>query len=406
MNRYEEKTIQAWIDDLTEERRPFLVCISESWGGGEQLAANDAIELAAAGLPVRLLGLKGSPLLSHLKDRANITLFEVDSLPTGILDRKFRSHFRSLLVSEGVRLVHTHQTSLVPVISASLAGMDDVILLASRHIPMNGVSVGFIDRFFFRRVDQFLVNSEAIRRDLVEARLGSEELIQVVSLGLDFERFDPERVDPKAMRAAWGADASTIVIGMVARLAPSKGQGTFIRSAAALLKEPLPTGVSVKFVLVGEELSGEGSPYLDELNALVSAFHLEEQVVFAGFQQDIPAVMSAFDIFVMPARTESMGFLAVEAMAMECPILVSRGGGAAGLFGPDAGFEEFGLLVRPSDAFDLSNQLRWLLNRPEQRLAMGRRARELARQRYDRRIRVGRTLEIYDQVQRRIKPRP
>jgi glycosyltransferase involved in cell wall biosynthesis len=96
-----------------------------------------------------------------------------------------------------------------------------------------------------------------------------------------------------------------------------------------------------------------------------------------------------------------MGFLAVEAMAMECPILVSRGGGAAGLFGPDAGFEEFGLLVRPSDAFDLSNQLRWLLNRPDQRLVMGRKAREQARRRYDRRIRVGRTLEAYNKLKRR-----
>ena len=401
MVKYDEVALQSWIAELKSDQRPLLSCLSDSWGGGEQLAANDAVELAAAGLPIRFLCVRGSPVFRNLEGRANITLFEFDEAPKGLLDRKFRSDFRSLIISEGVRLVHSHQTSTIPEMAIALSGLDDVGLIASRHVPMNGGAGGLFDRFLFRRVDQFLVNSEAIRRSLIERKLSSEGRAQVISLGLDFDRLDPERVDPAGMRSAWGADGSTVVIGMVGRLAPSKGQGTFIRSAAALLKEPLPMGVKVKFVLVGEEVIGGGSPYLDELKAMVAQFHLEDHVVFAGFQQDIPAVMSAFDIFVMPARTETMGFLAVEAMAMECPILVSRGGGAAGLFGPDAGFEEFGLLVRPSDAFDLSNQLRWLLNRPDQRLVMGRKAREQARRRYDRRIRVGRTLEAYNKLKRR-----
>ena len=396
------RPLERLIDDITVDQAPLLVCLSSSWGGGEQLAANDAIEMAQVGLKFGFLCLKGSPVAENLRGKANITLHELRGPPGGLLDFDFRREFRALVEREGIKLIHTHQTSiLVPMILA-LRGMDAVTLLASRHVPLQRGGTGPIERILFRRVDQMLANSEAIRRSLVDQKYASAERTRTIPLGLDFERLDPEKVDPGSMRESWGADPSTIVIGMVGRLARSKGQGTFIRSAAALLKDRLPAGVRVKFVLVGEEaLSEGGSPYLDELQLMVRQFHLEDHVVFAGFQQDIPAVMSAFDIFVMPARTETMGFLAVEAMAMECPILVSRGGGAAGLFGPDDGFEEFGLLVRPSDAFDLSRQIRVLLADPDRRLAMGRRARELARQRYDRRTRVQTLLEVYSQVRHR-----
>jgi glycosyltransferase involved in cell wall biosynthesis len=394
-------SLDRLLEEVRDVQRPLLGCLSQAWGGGEQLAANDATEMAAAGLPIRFLCLRGSPVSENLRGRANINLIELDRAPGGYLDRKFIREFRELVIGEGIKLVHSHQTSTVIPLVSALAGLDDVAFLASRHVPLTRGTANIVERAFLRRVDQFLVNSEAIRKSLIQLKFGPEKRIRVVPLGLDFERLDPERVDPSVMRAEWGADPSTVVIGMVGRLARSKGQGTFIRSAAALLKDPLPEGVKVKFVLVGEESLGSESQYLDELRAMVAQFHLEEHVVFAGFQQDIPAVMSAFDVFVMPARTETMGFLAVEAMAMECPILVSRGGGAAGLFGPGDGFEEFGLLVRPSDAFDLSNQLRWLLQRPEQRLAMGSRARALARHRYDRRIRVQTMLEVYGQLRGR-----
>ena len=62
-------------------------------------------------------------------------------------------------------------------------------------------------------------------------------------------------------------------------------------------------------------------------------FHLEEFVHFAGYQENIPEVMRAFDIFVMPSRQETFGLVAIEAMAMECPIVISSGGSAAEIVG-------------------------------------------------------------------------
>lgn len=125
---------------------------------------------------------------------------------------------------------------------------------------------------------------------------------------------------------------------------------------------------------------------------MVKDFKLEGIVHFAGFQENIPEVMTAFDVFVMPSRQEAFGLVAIEAMAMECPILLSKGGSAYEIVGR----QEFGLLIRPEDAFDLQRQLRALLDDPEMRIKMGKKARAHVMLNYDKNIRLYRTLELYE----------
>src|SRR6185312_1683974 len=110
----------------------------------------------------------------------------------------------------------------------------------------------------------------------------------------------------------------------------------------------------LKFVIVGEQTLGSTGNHLDELREMVAQFRLEDHVVFAGYQENIPEIMKAFDIFVMPSRQEAFGLVAIEAMAMECPIIISSGGSSDEI----VGHEEFGLTMRPDDAFDLQRQLR------------------------------------------------
>jgi glycosyltransferase involved in cell wall biosynthesis len=132
---------------------------------------------------------------------------------------------------------------------------------------------------------------------------------------------------------------------------------------------------------------------------MVQQFRLEDHVVFAGYQENIPEVMRSFDILVMPSRQEAFGLVAIEAMAMECPIIISRGGSAAEIVGE----EEYGLLTRPEDAFDLQRQLRHLIDHPEVRAEMGRKARAHVMAHYDRQVRIERTLELYNRALRRRK---
>ena len=152
----------------------------------------------------------------------------------------------------------------------------------------------------------------------------------------------------------------------------------------------------IKFVIVGEETLGSEAGYLEELKEMVTPVRPRESVIFTGFQKNIPEIMRALDIFVMPSREETFGLVAIEAMAMETPIMISKGGSSTEIVGDD----EFGLTVRPDDAFDLQRQLRFLLDNPELRKKMGQLAREHVAQFYDRRVRIQKTLALYERALR------
>jgi glycosyltransferase involved in cell wall biosynthesis len=372
-----------------------VVCLSHSWGGLEQVAANDAIDVGSLGLKVRVLVLEGSPIHEALAHKKEVSVLPIAFRPRNYFDFRMKAELERL-ISEGVNLIHTHQTSLLGSLIPWLWRRPDIAIVATRHIMSGHNKKNFFHRAFYRRLDCLMVISRSLKRNVMQTHPIRERFVKVVNLGLDFDRFDPDKVNPAIQRAKWGADEDTVVIGLVGRIDPAKGQATFIKSAAGLLKS-LRAGEKLKFVVVGEETLGATEGFLEELKHMVSQFHLDHHVVFAGYQENIPEVMRAFDIFVMPSRQEAFGLVAIEAMAMECPIVISSGGSAEEIVGDKS---DFGLTIHPDDAFDLQRQLRYLLDNPMERVQMGQRARAHVVQNYDRRARLRKTLGLYESSMR------
>jgi glycosyltransferase involved in cell wall biosynthesis len=104
------------------------------------------------------------------------------------------------------------------------------------------------------------------------------------------------------------------VVGVVARLAGEKGVDVFLR-AASLLSEELP---NVDFVVVGD------GPEREALEVLAHDLHLTGQCVFLGRRRDVPEILSALDVLVVPSREESFGLVALEGVAAGVPTIASE----------------------------------------------------------------------------------
>ena len=382
-------------DSLRKRLHPLIVCLSHSWGGLEQVAANDSLDIAAQGIPVRVLCLEGTPMHENLAKRKEVITVPLNFRPRDFFDFKLRNELYRQF-KEGVNLIHSHQTSLLGSIVPWIWNKAGISAFASRHIMNNHNKRNFFHAAVYSRLDALIVMSNTLRKNVLETHPLREKQIKVVKLGLDFDRFDSSKVNPSMQRARWNVDKNTVVIGLVGRIDPAKGQSTFIKAAAGLMKTRR-VGEKIKFVMVGEETLGRASQHLEELKRIVVQFHLEDLFIFDGYKENIPEVMKAFDIFVMPSRQEAFGLVAIEAMSMECPVIISSGGSAAEIVGD----EEFGLLVHPEDAFDLQRQLRYLLDNPIERVKMGKRAREHVVRNYDKKVRLYRSLELYDKTLRR-----
>lgn len=394
-----DQEIPTLTKELEKRLKAVVICFSNSWGGLEQIAASDTIDLAELGLKVKLLCVEGTPIEKFFRDQDLVEIIKLEEFPRNYFDLKLRKILLDLHQNEGVNLFHTHQPSLLGSIIPWFWNNPNVIILASRHIlNAHNKKNPFHALVIYRRLDALIVMSQAMKENVLRTHPLKDRQLRVIHLGLDFNQFDLKKVEYQSQRAQWGADSDTVVVGLVGRIDPDKGQDVFIKAAAHFFKSTQSPDQKIKFLIVGEETKGSKGEYLESLQRLVKELHLSEHVMFTGFQKDIPKVMRALDVTVMPSRQEAFGLVAIEAMAMECPVVISRGGSADEIVGEN---EEFGLLVRPFDAFDLSGKLSLLVSDPEMRKKMGKNARKHVLKNYNHTIRLQRTLSLYERMLRR-----
>ena len=150
-----------------------------------------------------------------------------------------------------------------------------------------------------------------------------------VYISIDHARFSPERVQAAPIRQELGLPADAPLVGQVAQITPWKGQDDAIRVLAALRRR----GVPAHLLCVGNiSFSGRGVRYDNDafqrsLHALVDDLGLREYVHWLGWREDVPAVVRALDLSLLPSRHEPFGTAAAESMAMGTPALVSGDGG-------------------------------------------------------------------------------
>lgn len=125
-------------------------------------------------------------------------------------------------------------------------------------------------------------------------------------------RYDPALRQETRRRLGLG-DRPTV--GHVGRFALQKNHRFLIEVFAALLRR-LP---DAQLVLVGE---GE---LVDEVLGQVDKLGLEDRVHYLGVRQDVPALMNAFDLLLLPSFFEGLPVVGVEAQACGLPVVTSTG---------------------------------------------------------------------------------
>jgi glycosyltransferase involved in cell wall biosynthesis len=186
--------------------------------------------------------------------------------------------------------------------------------------------------------------------------------VTVVPYGVDLARFQPV--------ARNGARPVDVVVGSVARLSPEKGLDVLLRAAARLIER----GTPLRVVLAGD------GPWRRRLTRLADRLGIADRVDFRGEvpHERVPSVLAELDIFVLPSRAEGFGVAALEAQAMELPVVASRVHGI-----PDVvEHGRTGLLVPAGDVEAFAEGIGRLVGDASLRAAMGRAGRAFVEERY------------------------
>ena len=238
------------------------------------------------------------------------------------------------------------------------------------------------ERVLIRKADKTISVSASNQQTGKQLMPGFESV--VINNGIDTRRFDPANSFPD-IRAELGIDPAAVLIVFVARFTHQK-QPLVLLDAFAKLAVQQP---NVHLLMVGD---GEQRP---EALALLIKLPYQNQITLVPFRQDVPAVLAAADIYVLPSLWEGLSIALLEAMSMGKAIVATRTDGTTELITDG----ENGLLV---DLNDLTGQLitalQRLVNEPGLREKLGNAARQTVTTGYDAIAMTREVEQIYRQL--------
>ena len=172
-------------------------------------------------------------------------------------------------------------------VAARLARVPVVVVAEMAADLWKGKSERFVDRYLATWCDRLVGNSQAVVDFYRELGVPDERLAMIYS-GSD-EKEVPI-VDPDAVRAEFGLDSKAPLVLYAGRLAEQKRVDDLLK-AIDLLQHVQP---DIRTLVVGE------GPRRNHLEEITRDFDLEHRVRFLGHRDDVPRLMAAADIVVLP----------------------------------------------------------------------------------------------------------
>jgi len=255
----------------------------------------------------------------------------------GVLRRKYfnlpgfinRLFFISLSVLKLIRIVRKEKVDLIySNTTGVLSGAIVSFLTRTKHlwhiheiIQESKLFAKFLAWAIKNLSDVTIVVSNEVKKHWNSLYPFKKNKIKVVYNGINLSKFN--NTCPK-LRKELQINDETLLIGTIGRIHYWKGQDYFIKLANRIYKKYKNT----KFVLVGDAFPGYEYLYY-ELQSLIQQFEMENVIIYLGYRNDIPDILSSLDIFILPSiLPDPFPTVVLEAMAAKKPVIATAHGGA------------------------------------------------------------------------------
>lgn len=344
------------------------------WLGGGQVAA---------GHVVTVMYLKGRGTLRGPFESAGMAVEQVP-MERGRQILAALSALRRRLAALAPDVVHTHLLKADAL--GALCVPRGVALVASKHNDERALlrtAVGLVHGFLSRRDDRIIALSDHVARFVARHGRVSPSRIRRVYYGVDATSLQPRR--PRAeVRAELGLPADAPVLVCVGRLAPQKDHPTLLAAMARLPDEVL-------LLVVGGDPFGDGEA---RLAAGVRDLGLQRRVRLLGIRHDVPDLLGASDLFVLPSLWEGLGLVFLESMAARLPVVATDVSAIPEVVEDGVS----GWLVPPGDPAALAAAIASALDSPADRRARGVAGHMRLLERFALPRMIAETLQVYEEA--------
>lgn len=264
-------------------------------------------------------------------------------------------------------------------------------IIRTEHLPYLLTDAGQAADYqnLIKQVDHFICVSVEAHTSYLTAGLPHEQL-SVVRNGIRSQAITPDRL---GVRHELGLTPTTRLIITVARMTEQKGHRFLLEAIPAIVQQQ----PDVAFLWVGD------GPQEEPLRQQMQALGIDPaQVIFAGWRPDVPRLLSAADLFVLPSLFEGLPLVVLEAMSLDVPVI------ATDVCGTNEAIKDqvCGRLVPPQDSQALGEAILTALQQPDLTAKWVLNARWRFHNEFSAKRMASETAQIYETVleQRQAKP--
>jgi len=333
-------------------------------GGLEKIVASLVLSLDSAAFESRVICYDELGSLVPRLEQAGIEVQLLKRKPG--VDLGYVARLFSHLSSHSADILHLHNpTALFYGTLAGWFARVPVIVYTDHGRDFESSRRNRLTHWLFARmVDQVVAVSDSMKRQLVEIEGVPAACVMVIQNGIGADCFaGPGR--RHEVRAALGLYEGQPVLGVVARLDRVKNHALLLRAMKRIL-DRLPTAM---LLVIGD------GPLRGALEALAVEVGVSEHVTFLGAREDVPNLLAAIDVFVLPSISEGLSLTLLECCAAGRPMVATDVGGNREVIRHG----ENGLLVPPGDEQALAFAVTGVLTDHQRAARMG----EAARRRFE-----------------------
>jgi glycosyltransferase involved in cell wall biosynthesis len=294
-----------------------------------------------------------------------------------------------LLRERNPRILHLHlpYTGILGRVIGRLAGVEAIVYTEHNVMEKYRPLTRWLNQFTYPMNAKIIAVSGEVDRSITRHLIARSTDHTIIRNGIALNHRDQISDPPDEIKRSLGIPAGHQVVGNVAHIRPEKGHEYLLRTAALVLaRRP-----AVSFVIVGREKEGGEIQRLEELAGTLG---IRNNVIFTGFRQDVPRLVSIFDVFVLSSLFEGLPLALLEAMVMGKPAVATSVGGIPEVIQDGVN----GFLVPPGNPEALAEKTIRLLEDEALRKDISRRAALTVRDGFDIGSMVKKVEQVYNEV--------
>lgn len=364
---------------------------STGWAGQEMRIILEAREMKKLGHHI---------IIAAQPDSGIIPAIEREGFDKEILSMKKKDfiisiiQFVKIISKHNVDIVNTHSSwdSWIASIAARISSRKPIII-RTRHLS-TPVSKGLFSRIVYQYLPHLVITTgNSIRESLININRFHHDKIVSIPTGVDLDVFCPRPVNNK-LCSKLGISKEEKAIGTIAALRSWKGHDYLLEAAKMISSQFSVLSSQLKFVIAGD------GPRYNHLVEKAKSMGITNHVLFLGYRDDIPDILSMLDVVVLPSyANEGVPQSILQAMAMGKPVVAS----SAGSIPEVVHNKETGILVEPKNANALAEGILFILDNHDFARRVAANARKLIETKYSLRHMVDEIEEVYNDLMQKYK---